>query len=189
MIQIEQTLISDEILEKHFVCDLKSCKGACCVEGDGGAPLEKEELNILEEIFPKIKSRLRPEALEAIQEKGLFVENKDGSYETTLVNNKACVFVTYNEQNIAQCGIEKAYKEGVISWKKPISCHLYPIRVLEMRKIIGLNYHQWSICDPACSLGNKLKVPVYAFAKEALIRKFGSDFYQKLVQYAEGEKD
>ncbi len=181
MIQIEDTLISDDIFEKKFVCDLNACKGECCIQGDAGAPLEFDELDILEEIIEEVKPYMRKEGLEAIEKTGVFEIDTDGEYVTPLIHGKECAFVTFDEKNIAKCAIEEAYLDKKISWKKPISCHLYPIRITKYSEFEALNYHLWQVCSDACVLGEKLKVPVYQFLKEPLIRKYGEDWYAQLV--------
>ena len=186
MIQIDDKLISEDIFAESFVCNLTKCKGVCCVDGDTGAPLDKEELPILDEIFPKIKPYLRPEGVKAIEEQGTWmIDDYDGGYVTTLVNNSECAYVIFDEKGVTKCGIEKAYEDGVIDWKKPISCHLYPIRITEYRTFSALNYHEWSICSDACTLGSELQVRVFQFLKEPLIRKYGKDFYKTLCDAAE----
>jgi len=185
MFQLDKTIVSEEILEKEFVCNLNACKGACCVDGDAGAPLEKEELVILEEILPVLKSYLRKEGLQAIEAQGLYTTNEQGEHETTLVNGADCAYVIYDEKNIAMCGIEEAYNQGEIAFKKPVSCHLYPVRIKQYSEFAAVNYDKWEICDDACSLGQELGVPVYKFVKQALIRKFGKEWYSELEKVAE----
>lgn len=180
MFQISNTLISEEILENDFVCNLSACKGACCVEGQSGAPLEAKETQILQEVYEKAKPYLRQEGVAAIEEQGGFVRGGDGEWETPLVNDKECAYVNFDEKGIAKCGLEEAYNQGATDWKKPISCHLYPIRTRKYTEFTAVNYHKWAICDPACSLGEELKVPIYRFVKEALIRKFGPLWYNEL---------
>lgn len=180
MFQISNTLISEEILENDFVCNLSACKGACCVEGQSGAPLEEEETEILKEVYEQVKPYLREEGKAAIEEQGTFVKGSDGEWETPLVNNQECAYVTFNEKGIAKCGLEEAYLQGATDWKKPISCHLYPIRTRKYSAFTAVNYHKWAICDSACSLGEELKMPIYKFVKEALIRKFGKIWYNEL---------
>ena len=184
MIQLGKTIISEDIIEKDFVCNLAACKGACCVDGDAGAPLEESELKILMDIYPKVKPFLREEGIKAIEEQGLFT-TIDGEYETTLIDGKDCAYVTFDDNKTAMCGIEEAYNQGEISWKKPISCHLYPVRVQDYSEFSAVNYHKWQICDDACTLGKELQVPVYKFVKQALVRKFGEDWYAELETVAE----
>lgn len=186
MIQIDDKLISEDIFEEEFVCNLSKCKGACCVEGDIGAPLEKEETKVLDRIFEKIKPYLTEEGRRAIEDFGAWtVDPSDGDYVTPMVDNRECVYVTYDERGITKCGIEKAYEDGAVDWQKPISCHLYPIRVNEYSTFTALNYHEWSICNDACILGKELKVPVYKFLKTPLVRKYGEEFYKTLSDAAE----
>ena len=184
MFQVGKSIISEELLDEHFVCDLSKCKGACCVEGEAGAPLEKEELSVLESVFPEVKPYLDPKGLDAIERQGLYVETDLGELETPLIDGGACAYLTYNKEGIALCGIEQAYLDGKISWKKPISCHLYPIRIKSYTAFSAVNYHKWQICDDACSLGEHLKIPIYKFVKEALVRKFGEDWYAELEEAA-----
>ncbi|MBU3820431.1 DUF3109 family protein [Flavobacteriaceae bacterium XHP0103] len=184
MFQLGKTIVSEDIIKKDFVCNLSACKGACCVDGDAGAPLEQEETEILKSIYPKVKPFLRPESIEAIEAQGTYITAEDGELETPLINGADCAYVIYNEDNIALCAIEEAYNQGKISWKKPVSCHLYPVRVKDYTEFSAVNYHKWQICDDACSLGKELQVPVYKFVKEALIRKFGEDWFAELEKIA-----
>lgn len=185
MFQIGKTIISEDILTEEFVCNLSACKGACCIEGDAGAPLDQEETRILEDIYPKVKPYLRPEGIEAIEAQGTSVIGEDGDFETPLINGADCAYVTFDDKGTALCGIEQAYRNGDIDWKKPISCHLYPVRLQGYSQFVAVNYHQWPICDDACSLGKELQVPIYKFTREALIRKFGEDWYEELEKVAE----
>ncbi|CAN5144541.1 DUF3109 family protein [soil metagenome] len=184
MFQIGKTIVSEEIIQKDFVCNLSACKGACCIDGEAGAPLEEAEAQILEELYPKIKPFLRPEGIAEIERQGTSIIGEDGELETPLINGADCAYVTFDSRGIALCGIEEAYNQGEITWKKPISCHLYPIRVQDYTEFAAVNYHHWHICDPACSLGKELQVPVYKFVKDALIRKFGEDWYEELEKTA-----
>lgn len=184
MFQLGKTIVSEEILEKEFVCNLTACHGACCVDGDAGAPLSKEETQILEEIYPKVKPFLRKEGIEAIEAQGAWVKGEDGDFETPLIDGKDCAYVIFDGKT-ALCGIEQAYNQGIVTWKKPVSCHLYPIRIKEFSDFSAVNYHKWDICSPACSLGKELEVPVYKFVKEALVRKFGEEWYQELEKVGE----
>jgi len=184
MFQIGKTIISEELLEEEFVCNLSACKGACCVDGDAGAPLTAEETKILEEIYPQVKPLLRKEGIEAIEQQGSWVTGSDGELETPLIEGKECAYVIFDGKT-ALCGIEQAYNQGLVGWKKPVSCHLYPVRIKEFAEFSAVNYHQWHICSPACELGKSLQVPVYKFVKEALIRRFGEDWYGKLEKTAE----
>ncbi|MEX0812646.1 MAG: DUF3109 family protein [Chitinophagales bacterium] len=193
MLLIEDKLVHPEIAQKHFVCDLKACKGACCVEGEGGAPLEKGEIEFLKDHIDKIKPFLTEEGKAAIDRQGVYTAHPNDEYQrkTTLINGGACAFVNY-EKGIAVCGIEKAHEAGHIDFKKPVSCHLYPIRIEKSRAAANeiLRFDDWEICDPACKLGEQLKVPLYKFLKDALIRKYGKSFYEGLeatVTYLKSE--
>ncbi|WP_394747797.1 DUF3109 family protein [Spongiimicrobium salis] len=184
MFQIGKTIVSEEIIENDFVCNLNACKGVCCVDGEAGAPVEDSETEILVDIYKEVKPFLRAEGIAAIEEQGAFIKGEDGEWETPLVNKSECAYVIFSDNGTAKCGIEEAYNQGVVSWKKPISCHLYPIRVTEYTELTAVNYHKWEICDPACSLGEELQVPIYKFVKEALVRKFGEAWYAELEEVA-----
>lgn len=184
MFQLHKTIVSEEILEKEFVCNLSACKGACCVDGDAGAPLEALEVEKLKEIYPLVKPLLRKEGIKAVEEQGTSVVGFDNEPETPLINGKDCAYVIFDNKT-ALCGIEQAYNQGLIDWKKPVSCHLYPVRIKEYVEFSAVNYHKWHICDAACSLGKELEVPVYKFLKEALIRKFGAPWYEDLEKVAQ----
>ena len=182
MFQIGKTIVSEEILQNDFVCNLNACKGACCVEGDLGAPLDKDELPAMEEIVELVKPYLSNEALDALEKEGPYLLDEEGDFSTTTVNGRECAFAFYDDRGILKCGIEKAWQEGKTDFRKPISCHLYPIRLSKLNGgYVGLNYSRWSICSPACSLGQELGVPLYEFLKEPLIRKFGQDWYNELL--------
>ena len=189
LIEIDDKVISLEIFSKKFVCDLNGCKGACCIEGDSGAPITEEEVSILEEDLEKIKPFMRPEGIAAVEDTGVFYMDWDNEMVTTLVNEKECAFVFFDEKGITKCAIEQAHKAGVTDFKKPISCHLYPIRTAKFPEFEALNYNEWSICSPACTLGEALSVKVYQFLKEPLIRAYGEEFYKELeIVDAEIEK-
>lgn len=185
MIIIDDTLISDELYTEYFVCDLPACNGGCCVQGDAGAPLEKKETIVLERIYPIIKPYLRPEGIAAIEKSGRFVTDIDGEHTTPLVDQKECAYVYFDEDNIAKCAIEKAWEEQIHDFKKPLSCHLYPVRITKYSNYEAVNYHRWPICDPARVYGKKLNVRVYQFLKEALTRKYGEEWYEQLDAYVE----
>lgn len=186
MIQIDDKLISEDIFSEEFVCNLSKCKGACCVEGDVGAPLDKEELVILDNIYDKIKPYLTADGIKALDEQGTWTTDPtDGMYVTPMIEDAECAYVTFDDKGVTKCGIEKAYEDGAVDWQKPISCHLYPIRVTEYSTFTALNYHEWPICNDACTLGKELQVPVYKFLKTPLIRKYGEDFYQTLTLVAD----
>lgn len=183
MLIVQGKLISQDVVEEQFMCNLEACKGACCWEGDFGAPLETEELHILEKIYDLVKDYLSAEGRKVIESEGTYTYFKEPKeYGTPLIANGACAYLTYNNQGIALCGIEQAYYDGKIDFKKPISCHLYPIRVNKDSKtdFESLNYDRWDICSAACKKGQEQKMPVYKFAKSALIRKYGADFYEEL---------
>jgi Fe-S-cluster containining protein len=181
---VEDLVISEDILTEFFVCNLNSCKGACCWEGDFGAPLDKSELEILKQITPKVLSYLPEKSIQILSEHGpyqWYEENEE--FGTTLVDNGPCVFMTKDELGIAKCGIEAAWKDGKINWRKPSSCHLYPIRVVKNKNgdDYALNYDRWEICSNACDGKSSLKVPLYEFVKDALIHRYGEEFYQQLT--------
>lgn len=181
MIAINKTLISEDLLDKKFVCDLNACKGACCVAGDSGAPLEKEELAILDSIVEKVKPYMVKKGIKAIEKYGSYVIDGDGDNTTTLVSPGAeCAFVFFDKDKIAKCAIEQAFYDGKINWKKPISCHLYPVRITKHKEYDAVNYDKWDVCKPACECGAKLDVPVYKFLKEPLIRKYGKEWFKQL---------
>ncbi len=189
MILIENTCISDDIEDQLFVCDLEKCKGACCVEGDSGAPLEEEELAILDEIYVHVEPYLTEAGKNVIAKEGTYTKDWDGDYVTPIINGKECAYAIYDQKGILKCGIEQAYLDGKTSYKKPISCHLYPIRVTKYDQYHALNYDRWSICSPACSLGQELGVPVYQFLKAPLIRAYGEDWYRQLAQEIDERKE
>ncbi len=180
LIEIKDKVASLSLFENKFVCDLNACKGACCIEGDSGAPITEEEISILEDDLEKIKPYMRQEGIDAVDKTGVFYMDWDNEAVTTLVNGKECAFVNFDENNIAKCAIEQAHKEGKTTFKKPISCHLYPIRVQKFNDFEALNYSEWKICEPACACGSKLDVKVFKFLKEPIIRAFGEDFYQEM---------
>jgi hypothetical protein len=188
MLQIDDKIISLDVLDKSFVCDLKRCKGACCVQGDSGAPLEDREVKVLKKIFPKIKRYLREESIKTIEKAGTHVVDADGDKVTPLNDGKECAYAIF-ENGIAYCSFEKAYNDKVIKFKKPLSCHLYPVRVKKYEKFDGINLDHWEVCNPARELGSKLNVPVYVFLKESITRKYGKSFYKELeaaaLRYAE----
>lgn len=183
MLIVQDKLVSDDVIDKQFMCNLNACKGACCWEGDFGAPLTTEELHTLDKIYPSVKPFLTPAGIKVIEEEGMYQYYKlMKDFGTTLIEGAACVFITYEQDGTAKCGIERAYEEGLIDFKKPISCHLYPIRISNS-KLTGfeaLNYDEWDICSAACKLGEDNQLSVYQFLKEAIIRKYGEEFYEEL---------
>lgn len=188
MIQIDDVIVALDVIEESFICDIAACKGECCVEGDAGAPLELEEVEILKEILPKVWDDLSPEAQAVIEKQGVAYKDDDGDMVTSIVNGKDCVFTCYDEKKTCMCAIEKAYKEGRVDFYKPISCHLYPIRLESYRDFTAVNYHKWHICKPAMLFGKREGVRVYQFLKEPLIRKFGQVWYDELCSAAEEYK-
>lgn len=185
MFQIGKTIVSEDIIEKDFVCNIKACKGECCISGEAGAPLDEDEIAILNEIYPKVKPFLRSEGIKAIEDQGTYIKRESGELETPLVEGEECAYVIFDENKTALCGIEAAYLKGEVNWKKPISCHLYPVRIQNYSSFSAVNYHSWDICSDACALGKELKVPVYQFLKEPLVRKFGEGWYSELEKVAD----
>lgn len=187
MLKVGEVLVSDDIKEKEFVCNLEKCKGACCVEGELGAPLEEDELPIMKDIQEEIKPYLTRDGLKAIKRQGAYVLDEDGDYSTPTIGGRECAYAIYDEQGILKCGIEQAYLDGKTKFRKPISCHLYPIRITKKKNFEAINYHKWSICSAACALGKSLGVPIYKFLKDPLIRKYGKAWYRELVNQIEAE--
>jgi len=189
VIVIDKVIISDDVVEKQFVCDLAKCKGGCCEDGDAGAPLDKAELDIIVDVFEKVKPYLSVASLKEIEKKGKYVYNREFGWVTPTLDNDSeiCVYGIRGIDGIIKCAFEQAYYDGKISWKKPVSCHLYPI-ISEKGKhgdYDKMNYEpREKLCNPACALGKKLKVPTYEFLKEAIIRKYGEDFYNALDKAA-----
>jgi len=189
MFQIGKTLVSEALIDQDFVCNLNACKGACCVEGEAGAPLSEQEAQWLAENQSKIEPFLPQAGIEALNAQGAFIHLETGEYETPLVQGKECAYTHFEPDGSAHCGIERAYKAGSVEVQKPISCHLYPVRVQDYSEFSAVNYHRWPICSDACVLGTSLKVPVYQFVKEALIRKFGTYWYDELTLVAKTYKN
>lgn len=185
MIAIDNTLNSDDLHKVCFVCNLEKCKGACCVEGDAGAPLEEHEISELEDNLDYIKPFMLPRGIEAVDELGVFDYDAHGHYVTPLVNGAECAFVVFTTEGIASCAIEQAWQAGKSKFRKPVSCHLYPVRISRYNDFEAVNYHQWHICKPALELGKQLEVPMYRFLKDSLIRKYGSKWYDKLCKAIE----
>ena len=182
MIEVGGHLVSEELIKENFICHLEKCKGACCIEGDAGAPLSESEVAILEDIYPKVKPYMTAKGIQTVEAVGTSVKDFDGDLTTPCVDtNKECAYVIW-ENGITKCAIEKAYEEGKTDWQKPISCHLYPIRLTEYPEFDMLNYDRWSICSSACSFGEEHQVKVYQFLKEPLIRKYGAAWYQELEE-------
>ncbi|NDW18887.1 DUF3109 family protein [Dysgonomonas sp. 216] len=180
MIQIDDAIVALDVIEENFICDLATCKGICCVEGDSGAPLEFDEVKKLEELLPVVWDDLSPEAQRIIKAQGVAYKDTDGEMVTSIVNDKDCVFTCYDKSGVCMCAIEKAFKEGRTDFYKPISCHLYPIRLQRYRDFTAVNYHRWRVCKAAVALGDREGVRVYQFLKEPLIRRFGELWYNEL---------
>lgn len=179
MIQIGDTVVSEELLKRRFVCNLDACKGACCIEGDAGAPLNEDELEELDQVFEVVKPYLSDKSIAALEE-DLYTVDPDGDFVTQLVDGKECAFVFFDENNISKCAIEQAYLDGKTTFKKPISCHLFPVRLTKYKSFTAVNYAYWHICDDACELGEKLGVKTYEFLREPLVRKFGEEWFNEL---------
>lgn len=184
MVLIGETLVSLDLFEQKFKCDLSKCLGMCCVDGVAGAPVEEDETRIIKDIFPVIQPYLKEKNKEAIEEKGVVVKDSDGEWVTPLIKGEECAYAVF-ENGIAKCAIEKAYFDGLISFRKPVSCHLYPIRIKKIDKLEALNYHEWEICSPAVERGKMEGIPVYKFLKDVLIRRYGKDWYKELEETAE----
>jgi hypothetical protein len=180
MIQIQDTIVSLDVLEEAFICNLSVCKGTCCVEGESGAPVEENEIAALEKALPAVWGDLSPQARDVIDKRGVVYLDADDEYVTSIVGGADCVFTCYDEKGYCKCAIEKAFREGKIDFYKPISCHLYPIRVANYNGFRAVNYHRWSVCQAAIALGKKQELKIYQFLKEPLIRKFGEEWYKQL---------
>ncbi len=186
MIQIDDTIISMDLFEKQFCCDLSDCKGICCIEGDSGAPLEESEVPILEKILPVVWDDLSDKSKAVIEKQGVSYIDIEGDRVTSIVDGCECVFTYLDENGVCKCAIEKAYREGKIDFYKPISCHLYPVRLENLRNgTVGINIHRWKVCKAAFEQGRKCGLPVYQFLKEPLIRRFGAEWYEKVCIAAE----
>ena len=180
MIEIDDKIVSADLLRECFACDLTQCKGICCVEGNAGAPLEADEVETLEREYAAYRPYMTPEGIEAVERQGFMVVDDDGDYTTPLVNDAECAY-SRNENGVTLCAIEKAWLEGKTPFRKPISCHLYPIRLVHFSNgSIGLNYHCGSVCEPARRCGRKLGIRVYESLREPIIRRFGEEFYRAL---------
>lgn len=184
MIQIQQTLLSDDIFDEQFICDLCKCKGQCCVDGESGAPITQEEYVQIQRILPLIQDMLSPEAQSLINKQGIAYTDEDGELVTSIINGEECVFTWFDEEGVCKCAIDTAFREGLTDVQKPISCHLYPIRLTDYTDFTAVNYHRWSICKPAIKLGRKEGLPIYRFLREPLIRRFGKDWYKEVCEVA-----
>lgn len=187
MIAVGKCLVSDDVRDEFFCCDLNSCKGCCCVEGDMGAPIEECEISLLEDNIDKIKPFMTEEGVEVVDTVGVFTPGIGDEFVTSLIDNRDCSFLYYGDDGIAKCAIETAYNQGDIDFNKPISCHLYPIRLSSFGDVVAVNYDRWSICKDAVCLGKKQGIKVYEFLKEPLIRKFGAEWYDQLVKECIGK--
>jgi len=185
MVEIGDTIVSFDLFEQQFCCDLDICKGQCCVEGDAGAPLEMDEIAKLEEVLPAIWNDLSEAARKVIDAQGVAYSDAEGDLVTSIVNRRECVFSYIDSaEGVCKCAIEKAYHEGKTSFYKPISCHLYPIRLKKFKDFTAVTYHRWSVCSCAETKGHKLQLPVYKFLKTPLIRRFGETWYKELEEAA-----
>ena len=180
MIEIDDKIVSLDLLRESFACDLGACKGACCVEGNAGAPLEMDEVDTLEEEYENYKPYMTPEGIAEVERQGFMVVDADGDYTTPLVDDAECAY-SYCENGVTLCAIERAWADGKTSFRKPVSCHLYPIRVVNFSNgTVGLNYHRWDVCAGARVCGKRLGIPVYRSLREPIIRRFGEEFYKAL---------
>jgi len=180
LVEIDDKIVSTDLFSEKFVCDLGKCKGACCVKGNGGAPLTEKEVKLIEDNLEQIKPFMSEKGIQTIKDEGVYYLDEEDAPATKLIDKKECCFVYFDNSNTAKCSIETAYKSGEIDFNKPQSCHLYPIRIKEFTEFTALNYEEWDICAPACSLGQSLKVPVYKFLQEPITRVFGSSFFDEL---------
>lgn len=180
MIEIDDKIVSADLLRECFACDITQCKGICCVEGNAGAPLEADEVDTLEQEYEAYKPYMTARGIAAVERQGFMVVDEEEDYTTPLIDDAQCAYA-YEENGITLCAVEKAWLEGRTSFRKPISCHLYPIRLVRFSNgSIGLNYHRWSVCSSARACGRKLGIPVYKALKEPIIRRFGGEFYKAL---------
>lgn len=185
MLQIKDSLVSLDILERHFLCDLNACKGECCIEGDAGAPITAEEYEKLQELTPAVWEMLTPAARRVLEEQGPAYYDEDGDLVTSIVDGRDCVFTTYDANGMCLCALEKLYREGKSDFYKPISCHLYPARLRELPGgMTAVNYHRWKVCKAAEVLGRAKDVRVYQFLEGPLVRRFGREWYDELCEAA-----
>ena len=182
MIEIDKTIVSEILFERKFLCDLTACKGACCVEGDYGAPLENTEADYLKNNIEKIKPFLRQEGINEINKQGTSVIDHENDTVTPLINNLECAYAVFNDNGITSWGIEKAHEAGAIELIKPITCHLYPIRINKDCNYDALNYSKWEICDSACKLGELQGLKVFRFLESAIVRKYGRDYFNVMEE-------
>lgn len=179
MIIIENTSISDDLYLVNFCCHLEKCLGACCVAGDAGAPLDDSEISVLEDELEQLKPYMTERGIKTVEEQGVFDYDIQGKFVTPLVNGGECAFANFRN-GIAYCAIEKAFFDHKTTFRKPVSCHLYPVRITTYKDFEAVNYHKWNICKAALKIGNRERIPLYKFLKEALVRKYGAEWYNKL---------
>lgn len=185
MLQIQNALVSLDLAEEFFVCDLAKCLGQCCIEGDAGAPITEDEKKKLEEVLPVVWDDLLPAAREVIERQGVAYTDEEGDLVTSIVDGRDCVFTTYAPGGMCLCAIEKAFREGKCDWRKPMSCYLYPLRLTEYPDFTAVNYHRWKICKCARTLGRKEGVRLYEFMRGPLTERFGAEWYDELKQACE----
>ena len=189
MIAIDKVLVSDSVIEEQFVCDLIKCKGGCCEDGDAGAPLEKGELVQLKKWYKQVKPYLTNEGIVVIEQQGKYVYDQEFGWVTPTIQGKMCAYGSRDEKGIIKCGLEQAFNDGKTEWKKPISCHLFPVKIQKTKNHELMNYEpREGLCNPACALGKKLRVPVFVFLKDPLIRRYGQEFYDVLQEVANNQK-
>ena len=184
MIIVDKTIISDDLVKIKFSCDISKCLGACCVEGDAGAPVEEEEIGIMEDCFDLVKEYMTPEGIEVIEQNGIIYYDAAGNMVTPLINERDCAFIIF-DGDIAKCAFEKAFFDKKIDFRKPISCHLYPVRITKYDTYDAVNYHKWHICSPATKNGQRQGLPLYKYLEEPLIRKYGRKWYKDLASQAQ----
>lgn len=182
MLIVKNTIVSDDIADCCFACDLCCCKGQCCVDGDCGAPLDKAEIPILERILPDVLPYMTEAGRGVVKKTGVWTYDNAWEPCTPLVNQRECAFVAWGDDGTAYCAIEQAYRDGKVDFMKPVSCHLYPIRVDDYEEFSAVNYHQWDVCANARRKGAENGVPLYQYLREPLIRKFGQEWYDELVE-------
>ncbi len=180
MLEIQDTLVTLDLAEEYFCCDLDKCLGACCIEGDAGAPVSFEEIGKLEEVFPEVKADMLPRAVTEVEENGVAYPDADGEMVTTLLDGANCAFCTFAKGGVCLCAIDKAYREGRVAWRKPASCALYPVRIKEYPTFTAVNYHRWSICRDAVENGRRLGIRLYQFLEGPLTERFGQEWYSEL---------
>lgn len=185
MLEIQDTLVTLDLAEEYFCCDLDKCLGACCIEGDAGAPVSLEEIGKLEEVFPEVKADMLPRAVDEVEENGVAYPDADGEMVTTLLDGANCAFCTFAKGGVCLCAIDKAYREGRVAWRKPSSCALYPVRIKQYPTFTAVNYHRWSICRDAVANGRKLGIRLYQFLEGPLTERFGQEWYAELKEACE----